>query len=76
MTHNNAEWTWAHEQEEEFERIKDAVSKAPAVRYFNEIDLTEGQGDASKDRLGLILKQLDQPVTFANRALTLAEQKY
>ena len=61
MTHNNAEWTWTHEQE---------------VRYFTEIYLTEGQGDASKDRLGLILKQLDQPVTFANRELTLAEQKY
>ena len=70
---NNAEWTWVHEQEEEFERIKDAVSKVPAVRYFTEIDLTEGQGDASKDGLGLVLKQLDQPVTFANRALMLAE---
>lgn len=49
----------------------------PAVRYFTEIDLTEGQGDASKDGLGLVLKQLDQPVTFranrANRALMLAE---
>lgn len=37
---------------------------------------TESQGDISKDGLGFVLMQQDQPVTFANRALTLEEQKY
>lgn len=31
LTHNNTEWTWTHEQEDAFERIKDAVSKAPVL---------------------------------------------
>ena len=54
----------------------DAVCKVPVHKYFSKSDTTESQGDVSKDGLGFILTQQDQPVTFANRALTLAEQKY
>ena len=76
LTHKNAEWTWTHEQEEVFERIKDAVSQAPVLKYFSESDPTEGQGDASKDGLGFVLMQLGQPVTFVSRALAPTERKY
>ena len=36
------------------QEIKDAVSKAPVLKYFSEIDLTETLGDASKDALGFV----------------------
>ena len=31
LTHKKADWNWTHEQEEAFEKIKDAVSKAPVL---------------------------------------------
>lgn len=72
LIHKNTEWTLTHKQEYAFERIKDAVSKVPVLKYFNESDLTGGQRDASKD--GFFRMQLGQPMTFASRALALAEQ--
>ena len=39
---------WGHEQEVAFERIKEAVVKALVLKYFNERDPTECQGDASQ----------------------------
>lgn len=76
LTHKNAEWNWTHEQDDTFQRVKDAVCKVPVHKYFSKSDTTESQGDVSKDGLGFVLMQQHQPVTFANRALTLAEQKY
>ena len=76
LTHRKAEWNWTHEQEDAFEKIKDAVSKAPVLKYCSESDLTEGEVDASNDGLGVVLMQLGQPVKFASRALTLSERKY
>ena len=76
LTHKDAEWIWSHEQEDAFERIKEAVIKAPVLKYFSENDPTEGQGDASQDGLGFVLMQYGQPVTFASRALTPAERRY
>ena len=32
LTHKKAEWNWTHEQEGAFEKIKDAVSKAPVPK--------------------------------------------
>ena len=31
LTHKKADWNWTHEQEEAFEKIKDAVSNAPVL---------------------------------------------
>lgn len=76
LTHKDAEWNWTDEQEAAFERIKEAVVKTPVLRYFNESEPTEGQGDASQDGLGFALLQNGQPVTFASRALTPAERRY
>ena len=42
LTHKKAEWNWTHEQEDAFEKIKDAVSKAPVLKYCSESDPTEG----------------------------------
>ena len=36
LTHKNAEWIWTHEQEDAFERVKEAVVKAPVLKYFSE----------------------------------------
>ena len=76
LTNKDVEWTWGHEEEVAFERIKGAVVKAPVLKYFNESDPTECQGDASQGGLGFVVMQCGQPVTFASRALTPAEKRY
>ena len=76
LTHKDAEWMWTEEQETAFEHIKKAVVGVPVLKYFDETEPTEGQGDASQDGLGFVLMQNGQPVTFASRALTPAEQRY
>ena len=66
------EWIWTHDQRDAFEEIKDAVKKkAPELKYFRKGDPTEGQGDASKNRLDFLLIQQGEPVT-----LPLAERKF
>ena len=76
LTHKDAEWIWSYEQEDAFERIKEAVVKALVLKYFGENDPPEGQRDASQDGLGFVLMQYGQPITFASRALTPAETRY
>ena len=76
LTHKDVEWQWAQEQEDAFQSLKTAVTQAPVLKYFSPQAQTEGQGDASQNGLGFVLMQEGQPVTYASRALTPAEQRY
>ena len=76
LTHKDTEWNWTHELEDAFMEIKRAVTRTPVLKYFNPSEPTEGQGDASANALGFALLQGGQPVTYASRALTPAEQRY
>ena len=76
LTHKYTQWEWKQQYEDAFEKIKELVSTAPVLKYFNPTEPTEGQGDASSTGLGFVLTQNDQPVTFASRALTSAETRY
>ena len=53
LTHKKAEWNWTHEQEDAFEKIKDAVSKAPVLKYFSESDPTKAKEMHLKMNLAL-----------------------
>ena len=76
LTHKDVPWEWSQEQEEAFVKIKTAVSTAPVLKYFTPSEPTEGEGDASEKGIGFALMQQGQPVTYASRALTKAEQNY
>ena len=58
-----------------FERLKQAVSATPVLRYYNLKDVTI-QCDASHRGLGAALLQGGQPVAYASRALTDTEVNY
>ena len=76
LTHKDVPWEWSQEQEEAFAKIKKAVSTAPVLKFFTPSAPTEGEGDASEKGIGFALMQQGQPVTYASRALTKAEQNY
>ena len=52
-------------------RSQTLLKKAPELKYFRKGDPTEGQGDASENRLDFLQIQHGEPVT-----LPLAERKY
>ena len=75
-THKDVPWFWTKEQNVAVDKIKEAVTSAPVLKYFDSNKPTEGSGDASSQGLGFVLTQEDHPVTYASRALTQAEQRY
>ena len=76
MTHKDAEWQWTAEQDAAFKKIKEAVTTAPVLQYFDPAQHTEGCGDASSQGIGFVLTQNEHPIAYASRALTAAEQRY
>ncbi|XP_064110243.1 uncharacterized protein LOC135218028 [Macrobrachium nipponense] len=59
-----------------FEAVKEAVSKTPVLRYYSLISEVTIQCDASQYGVGAALLQNGQPVAFASRSLSEAEQRY
>ena len=70
------EWHWQRPQSKAFNEIKDLVTKAPVLRYFDVSKNITIQCDASQYGIGVTLLQEGQPVHYPNRALTTTEQNY
>lgn len=77
LTKSNVVWQWGPEHQVDFDKIKQAISQAPTLRFFdpNNSEVTI-QCDSSSMGLGSCLMQNGQPVSFASRALSDAETRY
>ena len=76
LIHKDAVWNWKSEHDEAFQNIKNALTKAPVLKFFYSNMQVKGQKDASSKGLGFVLLHDDRPVTYTSRAFTSAEQKY
>ena len=76
LIQRDTEWVWSHLQRESFQKLKEALSRAPVLRYYSLKDKVTIQCDASRSGLSAALIQLGQPVAFASRAMTPAETRY
>ncbi len=76
LTEKETEWHWNEEQEKGFQKLKDAIANAPVLSYFDLKKTTKLSVDASSKGMGAVLLQDDQPVAYASRALSSAEQNY
>ena len=76
LTRQDAEWIWDEPQQSAFERLKQAVSATPVLRYYNLKEEVTIQCDASQRGIGAALLQGGQPVAYASRALTDTEVNY
>ena len=76
LTRPNNAWECSDKQERALREIKQAISTAPVLRYFDTTKLTLMQCDASSLGLGTVLLQDGQPISYASRALTECERGY
>jgi hypothetical protein len=71
-------WHFEAKQENAVKRLKEMVTSAPVLKYFNPKDLIKVTSDSSKFGLGAVLEQREEgkwkPVAFASRSLTQSEQ--
>ena len=80
LLHQDSDWIWSTQQNNEFEYLKDKLSHAPTLIPYQLDKEVLLSTDASSYGLGaVILQQVDgdwRPVAFASRALTSAESRY
>ena len=76
LTMKDVEWHWTEHQEQAFNKLKQLVTVAPVLEYFEPNEELTLQRDASDTGLGAVLTQNGQPIAFASRALSDAETRY
>jgi hypothetical protein len=73
---NDVQFEWGSRQEESFQKIKEILTAAPVLAYYDVRKPVTITCDASKSGLGAVLLQDLKPVAYASRALTDAETRY
>uniref|UniRef100_A0A3B1ITQ0 Gypsy retrotransposon integrase-like protein 1 n=1 Tax=Astyanax mexicanus TaxID=7994 RepID=A0A3B1ITQ0_ASTMX len=80
LKRNKNTWTWDHAQQTAFENIKELLTTAPVLAYYDVNKPTAVSADASSYGLGGVLLQLHgeqwKPVAFCSRRLSEAETRY
>jgi hypothetical protein len=69
-------WDWSDSQQQSFERLKQAVSTAPVLRFYDPSKPCTIQTDSSLTGIGSVCMQDDQPIAFASRALIESETRW
>ena len=76
LSERNVEWNWGDKQESAFTQLKDLITTAPTLSYFDPKEQLVIQCDASNSGLGAALLQAGKPLAYASRTLTDPETRY
>ena len=76
LLHQDVLWHWEKQQETSFQAIKESLTLAPVLGYYDAQKALTLQVDASSTGLGAALIQGNQPVAYASKALTPTQQNY
>ena len=73
LLEKNVEWHWQAEQANSFRSLKELITIAPVLKYFNPSKPTKLSVVASSKGLGAVLIQDNYPIAYASRALTTCQ---
>ena len=76
LLEKNTAWHWDVQQQNSFERLKQTITNAPVLKYYDVNKHVTIQVDASPDGLGAVLLQDERPVAYASRSLTQTQRNY
>ena len=76
LLENGIEWHWTKHQESSFTTLKQLVTQAPVLKFFDPTKSVKISVDASSKGLRAILLQDEQPVVYASKVLTKSQQNY
>ena len=76
LLEKDIQWHWDLEQQSAFDLLKDKVTNAPVLRFYDPKKQLVLSVDASSKGLGSVLLQEGQPIAYASRALTKSQQNY
>ena len=67
---------WLPQHETAFSRMKELITHAPVLQYYDVNKEVSLECDSSEVGLGAVIKQGGHPIAYASRALTKTEQNY
>ncbi|KAL5015077.1 hypothetical protein ScPMuIL_009347 [Solemya velum] len=76
LTKKDSVWTWSDHEQKSFDNLKQSLTSAHVMSYFDPDAQTEVLVNASPVGLGAILTQKGKIICYASRALTDVEQRY
>ena len=76
LLEKNVIWNWNETHRNCYKRLKELVSSAPVLRFYDVNESVTLSVDASSTGLGAVILQNDQPVAFASKALTETQMRY
>lgn len=76
LLENNVEWHWSERHDKAINDLKEAITTAPVLRYYDVNAPIKLSVDASSYGLGGYISQEAQPVAYASRSLNSAERNY
>lgn len=76
LLEKNTAWHWDMPQQTSFAKLKQVITNAPILKYYDVNKDVTIQVDASPNGLGAVLLQDERPVAYASRSLSQAQQNY
>lgn len=80
LLHRDCEFKWTVKHEHEWQKLKNTLTTAPVLSFYDHTKRIKVSTDASKDGFGAVLLQAEgehwKPVAYASRAMTKSECRY
>ena len=76
LTRQDSNFNWTEEQENAFRKVKQLLTAAPVLSYYDPKTELEIQCDASQTGLGAALLQGGRLIAYTSRAVTETERRY
>ena len=76
LTDKNSEFDWLPKHEEALDRVKQLITQAPVLQFYDSSKDVTIECDSSDVGLGAALLQNGHPVAYVSRALTQTERNY